>query len=135
MYCRITSLRAVLRYSGVDYSCKSLHLSQHQPSNFLISYLDTVRFIGAMIIVISRMMRESLIFFALLVLILLGFLQAFVGLDQVDNELTAVSFVTKAMLNAIMTSPEFDGFDNYAVFLLYRNEQCVLLTCSSLHLD
>jgi hypothetical protein len=67
-----------------------------------------------MIIVISRMMRESLIFFALLVIICLGFLQAFVGLDQVDNELTAVKFVTKAMLNAIMTSPEFDGFDSYA---------------------
>ena len=68
-----------------------------------------------MIIVISRMMRESLIFFALLIIILLGFLQAFVGLDQVDNELTAVSFVAKAMLNAIMTAPEFDGFDSYAV--------------------
>ncbi|KAF2664110.1 receptor-activated Ca2+-permeable cation channel [Microthyrium microscopicum] len=80
----------------------------------LLLYLDTVRFIGAMIIVISRMMRESLIFFALLVVICLGFLQAFVGLDQVDNELTAVKFVTKAMLNAIMTSPEFDGFDSYA---------------------
>jgi hypothetical protein len=81
----------------------------------LLLFLDTVRFFGAMIIVISRMMRESLIFFALLIVILIGFLQAFLGLDQVDEQLTAVQFVMKAMLNAIMTSPDFDGFDNYAV--------------------
>jgi len=80
----------------------------------LLLFLDNVRFFGAMIIVISRMMRESLIFFALLIVILIGFLQAFLGLDQVDEQLTAVEFIMKAMLNAIMTSPDFDGFDNYA---------------------
>lgn len=81
----------------------------------LLLFLDSVRFFGAMIIVISRMMRESLIFFALLIVVLVGFLQAFLGLDQVDEKLTAVGFIMKAMINAIMTSPDFDGFDNYAV--------------------
>jgi hypothetical protein len=81
----------------------------------LLLYLDSLRFFGAMMVVLKVMMRESLIFFALLIIICIGFMQAFVGLDQIDEEVTAVSFVTKAMLNAIMTSPDFDGFDNYAV--------------------
>jgi hypothetical protein len=101
----------------------------------LLLFLDTVRFFGAMIIVISRMMRESLIFFALLVVILVGFLQAFLGLDQVDEELTAVAFIGKAMLNAIMTSPDFDGFDNYAVRVPSIMSQSDLLNLDSHHLD
>ncbi|KAF2402072.1 receptor-activated Ca2+-permeable cation channel [Trichodelitschia bisporula] len=80
----------------------------------LCLYLDTFRFFGVMMVVMKVMMRESIIFFAMLFIILVGFLQAFVGLDQVDNNVTAVSFVVKSMLNAIMTSPDFDGFDNYA---------------------
>jgi len=60
------------------------------------------------------MMKESLIFFALLLVVLIGFLQAFMGLDQVDNELEDTGFVIEAMLKAIMQSPEFDGFDNFA---------------------
>jgi len=64
-------------------------------------------------VVLKVMMRESAIFFMLLFIICIGFLQAFIGLDQVDNNLTAVGFVCRAMLNAIMTSPEFDGFENF----------------------
>jgi hypothetical protein len=81
----------------------------------LLLYLDAIKFFGAMVIVTARMLRESVIFLALLVVILAGFLQAFVGLDQVDEDITAITFVTQAMLNAIMTSPDFSGFDNYAV--------------------
>lgn len=81
----------------------------------LLLYLDSFRFFGAMLVVLKVMMRESAIFFILLLVICIGFLQAFIGLDQVDNQLTAVGFVVKAMLNAIMTSPEFDGFENFGV--------------------
>jgi hypothetical protein len=81
----------------------------------MLLFLDGIKFFGAMVIVTARMLRESVIFLALLVVILAGFLQSFVGLDQVDENLTAISFVTTAMLNAIMTSPDFSGFDNYAV--------------------
>jgi hypothetical protein len=88
-----------------------------------------------MIIVISRMMRESLIFFALLIVILLGFLQAFVGLDQVDQQLDSVKFVTVQMINAIMTSPDFDNFDNYAVScLLHSLPDLILMGWYSRHL-
>ncbi|KAK4544566.1 hypothetical protein LTR36_004138 [Oleoguttula mirabilis] len=80
----------------------------------LMLYLDSFRFFGAMLVVLKVMMRESLIFFALLIVVLAGFLQAFVGMDQVDNNLTAVGFIAKEMLNAIMGSPEFDVWDRFA---------------------
>jgi hypothetical protein len=60
------------------------------------------------------MMKESLIFFALLIVVLIGFLQAFVGMDQVDNNLSATSFIIREMIQAIMGSPDFDGWDRFA---------------------
>ena len=80
----------------------------------LMLYLDTFRFFGAMLVVLKVMMRESLIFFALLLVVLIGFLQAFIGLDGTDNSITDSGFVIQAMLNAIMQSPEFEGFDRFA---------------------
>ena len=81
----------------------------------LLLYLDTFRFFGAMLVVLKVMMKESLIFFALLAVVVVGFLQAFIGLDLADAELRDSGFVIQAMLNAIMQSPEFDGFDRFAV--------------------
>ena len=80
----------------------------------LMLYLDTFRFFGAMLVVLKVMMRESLIFFALLLVVIVGFLQAFVGLDLTDNSITDLGFITQAMLNAIMQSPEFEGFERFS---------------------
>lgn len=80
----------------------------------LLLYLDTFRFFGTMFVVLKVMMRESIIFFALLFIVLVGFLQAFVGLNQVDDNAKAVNFVVASMLDAIMGSPAFEGFDNYS---------------------
>jgi hypothetical protein len=38
-----------------------------------------------MLVVLKVMMKESLIFFALLFVIVIGFLQAFVGMDNADS--------------------------------------------------
>lgn len=84
----------------------------------LMLYLDTFRFFGAMLVVLKVMMRESLIFFALLIVVMVGFFQAFLGLDIADDNLADdTTFVIQAMLNAVMQSPEFDGFDNFSVSL------------------
>ena len=77
-------------------------------------YLDSLRFFGTMTVVLKVMMRESLLFFALLFLVLVGFFQAFIGLNHVENNAKAVNFIVPAMLNTIMASPAFDGFDNYS---------------------
>lgn len=80
----------------------------------LLLYLDSIRFFGAMLVVLKVMMKESLIFFALLIVIVIGFLQAFIGMDNADNKSTATKFILQAMANAVMQSPDFDGFDNFA---------------------
>lgn len=67
-----------------------------------------------MLVVIKIMMRESLIFFALLLVLIIGFYQAFLGMDLVDQNVDAANFIATAMANAVMSSPDFSGFDNFA---------------------
>jgi len=81
----------------------------------LLLYLDGYRFFGAMLVVLKVMMKESLIFFALLVVVWVGFLQAFIGMDLTDdNAVTASKWILQSMTNAMMGSPDFDGFDRFA---------------------
>ncbi|OAA67112.1 potassium ion channel [Niveomyces insectorum RCEF 264] len=80
----------------------------------LLLYLDSFRFFGAMLVVLKVMMKESVIFFALLGVILVGFLQAFIGLDIADDlALDDVTFIVQAMANAVMQSPDFGGFEQF----------------------
>lgn len=55
----------------------------------LLLYLDTFKFFGAMLVVLKVMMRESFIFFALLVVVCVGFLQVWspsTSLSQLADE-------------------------------------------------
>jgi hypothetical protein len=80
----------------------------------LLLYLDSFRFFGAMLVVLKVMMKESVIFFALLIIINIGFLQAFIGLDLTDDLVADdVWFIVQSMLKAILQSPEFDGFEQF----------------------
>ncbi len=79
----------------------------------LMLYLDTYRFFGSMLVVLKVMMKESLIFFALLIVVLIGFLQGFLGMDQTDLKVDRVSFIMQQMVNAIMGDPSFDVWDNF----------------------
>lgn len=80
----------------------------------MLLYFDSFRFFGAMLVVLKVMMRESLIFFALLVVVCIGFLQAFIGLNQVEGNASISTFIFESMIKAVLTSPEFEGFDDYA---------------------
>lgn len=80
----------------------------------LLLYLDSFRFFGAMLVVLKVMMKESIIFFALLAVIIVGFLQAFIGLDYADDQVAGDTvFIVQAMANALMQSPDFDGFEKF----------------------
>jgi len=67
-----------------------------------------------MLVVVKVMMKESLIFFALLFVVVIGFLQAFIGMDFIDDNKTVTSFILQAMANSVMQSPDFSGFGNFA---------------------
>ena len=62
----------------------------------LLLYLDSIKFFGAMLVVLKVMMRESLIFFALLSVIIIGFLQAFIGMDNADADIDATVFILQS---------------------------------------
>ncbi|KAF5025925.1 hypothetical protein F66182_1960 [Fusarium sp. NRRL 66182] len=80
----------------------------------LLLYCDSFRFFGAMLVVLKVMMKESVIFFALLIVLIIGFLQAFIGLDIADDNIMGDTwFIIESMLKAIMQSPEFDGFEDF----------------------
>ncbi|KAI1340375.1 hypothetical protein F5Y15DRAFT_380477 [Xylariaceae sp. FL0016] len=81
----------------------------------LMLYLDTFRFFGAMLVILKVMMKESVIFFALLIVIIIGFLQAFIGMDYADDMAGEDTiFILQAMANAIMQSPDFSGFERFS---------------------
>ncbi|GAB1318569.1 Calcium channel yvc1 [Madurella fahalii] len=80
----------------------------------LLLYLDSFRFFGAMLVVLKVMMKESIIFFALLVVLIAGFLQAFIGLDYAqDQTADDTVFIIQSMANALMQSPDFSGFERF----------------------
>ncbi|KAK3352876.1 cation channel-like protein [Lasiosphaeria hispida] len=80
----------------------------------LLLYLDSFRFFGAMLVVLKVMMKESIIFFALLAVIIIGFLQSFIGLDYADDQVAGDTvFIIQAMANAVMQSPDFTGFEKF----------------------
>jgi len=121
----LLSLSLVLRIIGLTHGTEREHYN-HMSYNFLafsapmfwiriLLYLDSFRFFGAMMVVLKVMMKESLIFFALLVVVVVGFLQAFIGMDLAqDQVIDDTVFILQAMLNAIMQSPDFSGFDNFS---------------------
>ncbi|KAK6507550.1 hypothetical protein TWF481_005980 [Arthrobotrys musiformis] len=82
----------------------------------VLLYLDSFRIFGAMLVILKQMFQETFIFFSLLIIIMVGFLQAFIGLDNTDAEEAPpmTNFIFRTMTNAILGSPEFDSFDKFS---------------------
>lgn len=102
-----------LQYDGTSY--RFLAFAAPMFWGRLLLYLDGYRFFGAMLIIVKVMMKESLIFFALLVVVWIGFLQAFIGLDEADDTaIDASRFIFKNMINAMLGAADFGGFGRFA---------------------
>ena len=99
----------------------------------LLLYLDGFKFFGAMLVVLKVMMKESVIFFALLIIIVIGFLQAFIGLDLTDDNIAGdARFIVESMIKALLQSPEFDGFEGFGPpygIILYYCFTFVIMVC------
>lgn len=101
----------------------------------LLLYLDSYRFFGAMLVVLKVMMKESIIFFSLLFVIVIGFLQSFIGLDYADDQVAGdTAFIIKSMANAIMQAPDFSGFEKFQHpfgLILYYCFTFIVMVCVS----
>ena len=120
-------------YSTLSYSF--LAVSAPMFWTRLLLYLDSYRFFGAMLVVLKVMMKESIIFFALLAVIIVGFLQAFIGLDYADDRVIEdIFFIIQSMANAVMQSPDFSGFERFqppfGLILYYCFTFVVMVRCS-----
>ncbi|EPS45323.1 hypothetical protein H072_668 [Dactylellina haptotyla CBS 200.50] len=82
----------------------------------VLLYLDSFRIFGAMLVILKQMFQETFIFFSLLIIIMVGFLQAFIGLDNTDAETAPpmTGFIFRTMANALLQSPDFGSFDKFS---------------------
>ncbi|CAI5757988.1 unnamed protein product [Candida verbasci] len=109
------------RYDEISYrvlSCASPLMWSR-----LLLYLDAQRFVGAMIVVLKVMMKESLLFFVLLGVVIIGFLQGFLGLDASDGESDATTKILISLLKTVIGGSSFDDMGKlvppYASVLYY----------------
>lgn len=79
----------------------------------LLMYLDAQKFVGAMIVVVKMMMKESLIFFVLLGLVMLGFLQGFLGLDSADGRRDATILIIENLAQTVLGGGDFAAFERF----------------------
>ncbi|GMM34365.1 hypothetical protein DASC09_016900 [Saccharomycopsis crataegensis] len=89
----------------------------------LLFYLDCFEYIGVIIVVIAKMMKESFLFFVLLSIIVIGFLQGFIGLDTSDGEIDMFPKILHSMIKSIIAGAQFPVFDSltppYSVYIYY----------------
>jgi hypothetical protein len=89
----------------------------------LLLFLDAQRFVGAMIVVIKTMMKESLLFFVLTGVVIVGFTQGFLGLDKSDGKNEATKKIVLALVKTVIGEAGFDDFEGlmppYALIMYY----------------
>jgi hypothetical protein len=114
---RVAALTATSQEARDSYDLAAYHLlSCAAPMIWgrLLLYLDSIRFFGAMLVVLKELMKESIIFFVLFAIICGGFLQAFVGLDTADGQRDVSSLLVRIMTKTVLDAPEFEWMDSFA---------------------
>ncbi|KAF9226676.1 hypothetical protein BS17DRAFT_800677 [Gyrodon lividus] len=100
---RVAGLEAAMDQAGL------LRLKSFQVLK-LVTIFDGYKYMGTMQICVARMLQESGIFFALLSLLGIGFLQAMYALDAADGESEHASTVVNVLLQGLLQSPNYDKF-------------------------
>lgn len=85
----------------------------------MLLYLDIYRFFGVLMIITQQMLKESLVFVALLVIIVIGFLQAFLGFDSADGRLDVARKILNSVVQATLGSPTFELYEGSFALILY----------------
>lgn len=80
----------------------------------LLLYLESSRFVGALLVVLKHMMQESIVFFFLLFLLIIGFLQGFIGLDSSDGNREITWPIVSNLMLTVLGSGDFKMFKDFA---------------------
>ncbi|KAG2060138.1 hypothetical protein BDR06DRAFT_948194 [Suillus hirtellus] len=83
----------------------------------LITIFDGHQYVGTMQICVSRMLQESGIFFALLSVLGIGFLQGLYALDVADGSSEGPSLLVNVLVQGLLQSPNYDKFSGSPVGL------------------
>ncbi|XBW38651.1 hypothetical protein QEN19_004239 [Hanseniaspora menglaensis] len=92
----------------------------------LLFFLDSVKFIGNILVIIKQMLKESILFFVLLVTIIIGFVQAFLAMDSSDGSSDQTLPILENLLVGILGDTDFSIFETFAypytsfLYYLYR---------------
>ncbi|WWC87828.1 uncharacterized protein L201_002720 [Kwoniella dendrophila CBS 6074] len=74
----------------------------------LLTVFDGYKTVGSLQVVVTRMLRESTIFFILLGIMAIGFVQSMYALDAADGETGGAAIVVNNLVQALLGSPDFD---------------------------
>ncbi|KAG1846767.1 hypothetical protein DFJ58DRAFT_798534 [Suillus subalutaceus] len=83
----------------------------------LITIFDGYQYVGTMQICVARMLQESGIFFALLSVLGIGFLQGLYALDAADGLSEDPSIIVNVLVQGLLQSPNYDRFSGSPVGL------------------
>ncbi|KAK8861535.1 hypothetical protein IAR55_002357 [Kwoniella newhampshirensis] len=75
----------------------------------LLTVFDGYKTVGTLQVVVSRMLRESTIFFILLGIMAIGFVQSLYALDAADGETGGHGIVVNNLIQALLGSPDFES--------------------------
>ncbi|KAL7413036.1 calcium activated cation channel [Mrakia frigida] len=75
----------------------------------VITVFEGIKVVGTMQVIVSRMIRESLVFFILLGIMAVGFIQSMLALDAADGEVQDFWLIFNMLIQALLGSPDFDS--------------------------
>ncbi|KAI0089070.1 calcium activated cation channel [Irpex rosettiformis] len=116
------SLRmAGLSAHGDNFEGKKSNANYDEYRMKLITIFDGYKYVGTMQICVARMLQESGIFFALLALLGIGFLQGLYALDAADGNTEPAQEVINLLIQALLQSPDYGRWNGWApaLFLYY----------------
>lgn len=76
----------------------------------IIPIFDGFKYVGTMQICVARMLKESGIFFGLLALLGIGFMQGLYALDAADGQAEHLHEVVHVLIQALLQSPDYNMF-------------------------
>ncbi|WWD16556.1 hypothetical protein CI109_100983 [Kwoniella shandongensis] len=75
----------------------------------ILTVFDGYKTVGTLQVVVARMLRESTIFFILLAIMAVGFVQSLYALDAADGETGGGGIVVNNLIQALLGSPDFES--------------------------